>query len=310
MDYRECASFLKERDNFLIITHLRPDGDTLGSAAALCSALRRIGKNAALYPNPEITPKYAKYVEKFIGNDFKPDCVVSVDVAEKHMFCSGFKGEVDLAIDHHPSNSYYANELLLHAEKASCGESILNVIKELCGSLTPEEATLLYIAVSTDCGCFRYANVTSEIFAAASELAAFGADIQKINFEIFRQVSRARMVLEGAICAGLKFYHGGKLVVATVTLDMMESSGATENDCDDIAGIPGKVEGCIVSMVIRELEKGKCKVSVRSHPGFDSCALCQKFGGGGHKMASGCTINAEPDEVREMLVKAVDELWA
>lgn len=310
MNYSECAAFLRERDNFLIISHLRPDGDTLGSAAALCSALRRIGKNAAMFPNPEITPKYIGYVEKYIAEDFTSDCIVAVDVAEEKMFCSGFNGSVDLAIDHHPSNPHYAKELLLHDEKASCGESILEVIKELCGDLTPEEATLLYIALSTDCGCFRYANVTAETFAAASELASYGADIQKINFEIHRQMSRARMVLEGLICAGLKFYHEGKLVAATVTLDMMEKSGATENDCDDIAGIPGKIEGCVVSMVIRELEKGKCKVSVRSHPGFDSCALCMKFGGGGHKLASGCTIYASPDEVREMLVKAVDEIWA
>ena len=310
MDYRECAAFLKERDNFLIITHLRPDGDTLGSAAALCSALRRLGKNAALFPNPEVTPKYEKFIEKYVEPDFKHDYIVSVDVAEEHMFCKGFSDKVDLAIDHHPSNSRYADGLLLHDEKASCGESIMEVIKELCGGLTPEEATLLYIAVSTDCGCFRYANVTDETFAAASELAKFGADIQKINFEIHRQVSKARMVLEGLICAGMKFYRGGRLVIATVTLDMMEQSGATENDCDDIAGIPGKVEGCEVSLLIRELEEGKCKVSARSHPSFDSCALCAKFGGGGHKMASGCTIEAGPDEICEMMVKAVEELWA
>lgn len=308
MEYRECAAYLRERDNFLIITHIRPDGDTLGSAAALCSALRRMGKNAAMFPNPEITPRYLKYVEKYIEADFEYDYIVAVDVAEEHMFCKGFDAKVNLAIDHHPSNSHYADELLLHAEKASCGESIIEVIKELNGGLSTEEASLLYMAVSTDCGCFRYANVTAETFAAASELAKYGAEIQKLNFELFRQVSKARIVLEGMICAGMKFYRDGKLVIATVTLDMMEKAGASENDCDDIAGIPGKVEGCVVSMVIRELEKGKCKVSVRSQPSFNSCEFCAKFGGGGHEMASGCTIMAEPDEVCEMLVKAVEDI--
>ncbi len=308
MEYRECAAYLRERDNFLIVTHIRPDGDTLGSAAALCSALRRMGKNAAMFPNPEITPRYFKYVEKYIEADFEYDYIVAVDVAEEHMFCKGFDAKVNLAIDHHPSNSHYADELLLHAEKASCGESIIEVIKELNGGLNTEEASLLYMAVSTDCGCFRYANVTSETFAAASELAKYGAEIQKLNFELFRQVSKARIVLEGMICAGMKFYRDGKLVIATVTLDMMEKAGAGENDCDDIAGIPGKVEGCVVSMVIRELEKGKCKVSVRSQPSFNSCEFCAKFGGGGHEMASGCTIMAETDEVREMLVKAVEDI--
>lgn len=309
MNYRECAEWLEKRDNFIIVTHLRPDGDTLGSAAALCSALRRVGKTAYVFNNPEITPKYVKYVQKYVSSDFRADYAVAVDVAEERMICEGFDGKIDLCIDHHPTNPNYSDELLLHAEKASTGESVLEVIKELCGNVTSEEATLLYIAVSTDCGCFRYANVTSETFAAASELAANGAEVQNINFELFRQVSPARMVLEGMICAGLKFYHDGKLVVATVTEAMMNESGATENDCDDIAGIPGKVEGCVVSMVIRELEHNKCKVSVRSQPCFDSSEICKKFGGGGHKMAAGCTILASPEEVRDAVVAAIDEVW-
>jgi len=310
MNYRECAEWLNKRDNFIIVTHLRPDGDTLGSAAALCSALRRMGKTAYLYPNPEITPKYLKFVEPYLTETLCYDYAVAVDVAEERMLCNGFEGKIHLCIDHHPTNPHYSDELLLHAEKASCGESVLEVIKCLCGDVTKEEASLLYMAVSTDCGCFRYANVTSETFAAASELAALGAEVQKLNFELFRQVSRARVVLEGMISAGLRFYRDGAVVVATVTDEMMAAAGATENDCDDIAGIPGKVEGCIVSMVIRELGDGKTKVSVRSQPCFDSSALCAKFGGGGHKMASGCTITASCDEAREMMLKGLDELWA
>ena len=178
----------------------------------------------------------------------------------------------------------------------------------MCGSVTAEEASLLYMAVSTDCGCFRYANVTSETFAAASELLSFGAEVQKLNFDLFRQVSRARMTLEGSILSGLKYFFDGKVVAATVTRKMMCDAGATENDCDDIAGIPGKVEGCVVSLVIREMDDDKCKVSVRSHEIFDSSALCARFGGGGHKMASGCTIMASPEEALSMLVSAIGEV--
>lgn len=309
MNITECAKWLSSHDDYLILTHTRPDGDTLGSAAALCSALRRLGKNAALYDNPEITPKYRKYVDGYIARAFEYKQVIAVDVADIVMLPKGFSGSVDLCIDHHPTNTYYAGKLLLHGEKASCGEIVLQVIKELCGDPTPDEASLLYIAVSTDCGCFRYANVTHETLSAASELAAYGAELKKLNFELFRQVSRARMTLEGMICAGLRFYRNDAVVVATVTEAMMDASGATENDCDDIAGIPGRVEGCIVSMVIRELSRGKCKVSVRSQPCFDSAALCARFGGGGHKMAAGCTIEKDPDTVREMLVSALDEVW-
>lgn len=304
----ECANWLKERDNFVLITHVRPDGDTLGSAAALCSALRRFGKRAAMYNNPEITEKYYKYVSSYIEDGFEYDHAVAVDVADKHMVCNGFTGDIQLCVDHHPSNPHYTDELLLNAAKASCGEIVLELIKKLCGDVSSDEASLLYMAVSTDCGCFRYANVTAETFAAASELASFGAQIQKLNFDLFRQVSKARMVLEGLISSGLKFYADGKIVVATVTEEMMNETGATENDCDDIAGIPGKVEGCVLSFVIRELAPNKCKVSARSHPGFDCAALCARFGGGGHKMAAGCTIEATPDESRDMLVKAALEV--
>lgn len=308
MNIKECVEWLKAHDNIILVTHVRPDGDTLGSAAALCCALRRYGKNAALYNNPDITRKYDKYVSAYIEDGFVHDYAVAVDVAEKHMIANGFKGEVQLCIDHHPSNSHYADKLLLNAGKASCGEIVLEVIKELCGDISADEASLLYMAVSTDCGCFRYANVTAETFAAASELAAYGAQVQKLNFDLFRQVSKARIVLEGLICSGLKFYADGKIVVATVTEKMMSEAGATENDCDDIAGIPGRVEGCVLSLVIRELEQGKCKVSARSHPEFDCSALCARFGGGGHKMASGCTVDAAPEEACNMLVKAALEV--
>ena len=307
MNIGQCVKWLNEHDDILILTHIRPDGDTLGGAAALCSALQRAGKNAAMYNNPDITPKYLKYVKPYISDNFQYSCTVAVDVAEQHMLPNGYSGKVQLCIDHHPSNSHYAEHLLLNGTKASCGEIVLQVIKELCGSVEPEEASLLYMAVSTDCGCFRYANVTAETFAAASELMTYGALVQKLNFDLFRQVSRARMTLEGSILSGLKYFFDGKVVAATVTKQMMLDAGATENDCDDLAGIPGKVEGCVVSLVIRELD-GKCKVSVRSHEVFDSSALCAKFGGGGHKMASGCTIEADPEETLQVLVDAIAEV--
>jgi len=308
MTIKKCAAWLNEHDDILILTHVRPDGDTLGGAAALCSALRRTGKNAALYNNPDITPKYMKYVKDFVSDNFDFTCTLAVDVADAHMLPADFTGAVDACIDHHPSNSHYAENLLLNGSKASCGEIVLEVIKQLCGNVTAQEASLLYMAVSTDCGCFRYANVTSETFAAASELLQYGAAVQKLNFDLFRQVSRARMTLEGSILSGLKYFFDGKVVAATVTRKMMSDAGATENDCDDIAGIPGKVEGCVVSLVIRELDDNKCKVSVRSQKVFDSSALCARFGGGGHKMASGCTIEADPDETLKMLVSAIGEV--
>ena len=129
MNDREFAAALRDRDAILILSHLRPDGDTLGSGAALCSALRRMGKTAYLFPNPETTARYLPYVAQFFAPaNFVPACVVAVDIATPNLFPQGFSGAVDLCIDHHPSNALYAGDTLLHAEKSACGEAVLDVI--------------------------------------------------------------------------------------------------------------------------------------------------------------------------------------
>lgn len=146
MDDREFAAALCDRDAILILSHLRPDGDTLGSGAALCSALRRMGKTAYLFPNPETTARYLPYVAQFFAPaDFVPACVLAVDIATPNLFPQGFSGAVDLCIDHHPSNALYAGDTLLHAEKSACGEAVLELIELLTGSVTEQEANLLYI---------------------------------------------------------------------------------------------------------------------------------------------------------------------
>lgn len=309
MTLRECARFLSERDGFLLVTHKNPDGDTLGSAAALCSALRRRGKTAWLFPNGETTKKFLPYVEPFFAPEgFEAACVVSVDVATDEMFAHGFAGQAELCIDHHPTNSHYAPKELIWADRAACGEIVLELVKILCGKLSKEEADLLYIAVSTDCGCFQYANTSARTLRAAAELLEAGADNRALNLRFFRRISRARMQLEGMIYSGMGFYHDGLVTVAIITRDMLRETGATEEDLDDLAGLAGKAENSILSITIRERPDGSSRVSARSNPEISSSELCAVFGGGGHAMAAGCTIQAPPEKAREMLLAVVDEL--
>ena len=310
MNYRECAKLLREHDGYLILTHHNPDGDTLASAGALCSALRRVGKTAWLYPNPGLTRTMRPYVERYEApTDFRPALTVAVDVATEGLFAEGFEGEVFLCIDHHPTNSHYAPHELIRDERSSCGEIILDLIKSLCGDVTQEEATLLYIAVTTDTGCFQYANTDFRTLAAASELLRLGAEGHTVARDFFRKVSPARMKLEGLIYTGMEFYRGGRLVFATITQDMLRRSGATEDDFDDLAGLSGRAAGSEMNLTIRELENGDCKISVRSAPGVSSVAVAVAFGGGGHEMAAGCTIAARPEKAKELLLAVIDEVW-
>lgn len=310
MTEQECSQLLLSKNNILIITHANPDGDTLCSAAALCSALRRAGKRANLFRNPAVTTKYMPHVEKYFApKSFKSKYIVSVDVATEKMFAEGFDGAIDLCIDHHPTNSHYAKKELVCPDKAACGEIVLAVIKEMCGGITQEEADLLYIAVTTDTGCFQYLNTNAATFRAAAELLEYGADTGMVNVKFFRKASRARLKLEGMIYSTMGFYRDGKISVAIITNEMLRQAGAGEEDCDDLAGLAGRAEGASVNITIRERDNGSSKVSVRTGRDVSSSDICAVFGGGGHAMAAGCTIDCPPEKARDMLLAVIDEVW-
>ena len=309
MNFRECAAFLREKDRILLLTHRDPDGDTAGSAAALCSALRRLGREAWLFPNPGYTRLVLPYISSMIAPpDFAYDCCVAVDVATERMFPDGFSGPVCLCVDHHPTNSHYGENELIRGDRSSCGEIVLDLIRSLCGSVTEEEATLLYIAVTTDTGCFRYANTTSRTLAAASELLRLGAKQHEVSEVFFRKVSPARLRLEGSIYSGMRFCRGGKVVIAFVTQEMIRAAGATKDDFDDLASLAGRSEGSVLNVTIREQEDGSSRVSVRSSPGVSSSDICAVFGGGGHEMAAGCNIACPPEKAAEMLLEVIEAM--
>lgn len=308
--YSEASRILNEHDRFLILTHKNPDGDALGSAAALCSALRRNGKTAYLYPNPQITDKFLPYVSEYLyPAGFHHDYVIAVDVASESQFPNGFSGKVDCCFDHHPSNTGYADKLLLEPERASCGELIWKLIRVTWNSMTSEEATLIYIALSTDTGRFLYSNTDEHAFRTAAELVKAGADIQNINEVFFRKISRARMMLEGSVCSSMEYYRDGRIVIATITKQMIADSGAADDDMDDLASLAGRAKGADVCITIKEADNGNSRVSVRTSEAVNSSDICAVFGGGGHARAAGCSIECSPEKAKQMLLDVIDEIW-
>ena len=194
-------------------------------------------------------------------------------------------------------------------EKAACGEIILELAQELGCGMDRQIADLLYIAISTDTGCFLYRNTTADTHRAAAAVMDAGANYGDLNKLLFRTMSEARMKLEGMIYSGIRRYKDGKINVAVITLDMMEKSGATENDCDDLAALAGRLEGSRCSATIREEAPGVSKISLRSNEEVNSSAVCALFGGGGHPMAAGCRMDCPPEEAREKLVAAIIGAW-
>jgi len=310
----ETAAWLGARDNYLILTHRRPDGDTVGCAGALAQGLREYGKIAYIQYNPEITPRYLRFVEGYQAPaGYTPEHIVIVDTASGDLFPKSseeYTDSVSLCIDHHPSNTLYAKYTCLDGAYSSCGEIIYEILIALSGGISDKSAGQLYAAVSTDTGCFVFANTTSNTLRVASLLINAGAPHREINKLLFRTKTRNRIKIEGALYSGLEFYFDGAVAISTITKEMMESAGANEDDVDEIAAIPGSVEGVNAGITIREMTSpNDCKVSVRTSPTVDAHAICKLFGGGGHAMAAGFTLNKSVPEVKEELIETLRDFF-
>ena len=308
----EVADFLRTHDNYLILTHRRPDGDTVGCAAALCRMLRAVGKTAWLLENREITAPYAPYAAGLSAPEgYAPDTVVSVDLAALGLFpdnAAPYRDRVDLAIDHHPSYEGFGKLCCVHPECAACGEILCAVAQEL-GVLTAEVALPLYVAVSTDTGCFVYSNVTADTHRVAAALMETGIDVRPLNKKHFRTKTKKRLALEGRLLSAMEFYDDGRIVVVQVPRSLIRELALTEDDMDDLAALGGLVEGQDCSITMKEMKNGGWKISLRTGPRVNATKVCERFGGGGHAAASGCVIEERDGEaVKRALVEACIEV--
>ena len=310
MNVLETAGYLRELNNVLILTHVRPDGDTIGSAAALCQALRDLGKTAFLLYNPEITATYASCAAPYwAGNGFVPEHVISVDVAAVDLLpenASRYAGSVDLSIDHHPARSSFARHNCIDPTAAAAGEIVYDIIRSLT-PVTPLIALPLYTAISTDTGCFVYANTTARTHRIASALLEL-VDVAELNKALFRTKSRIRLAMESRMVSSMELYDGDRVVVMQIPLSLREELGATEADIEELSSLAALVEGTDCGITLRELKPGRVKVSLRTGPRVDAGAVCSRLGGGGHRAAAGATVDGTLEEARAAVLKAVAEV--
>lgn len=296
----EAARWLEERDDFLILTHRRPDGDTLGSAAVLCRGLRQLGKRAHILENPEVTEKYL-HLHKGLTQE-KPEVgqtLVCVDTAAPGMLQKNApEAGILLRIDHHGSGTSFTPFELVDATAGATGDIIYDILMELGVTLDKSMAEALYTAVSTDTGCFRYANTNAHSFLVAAACAQAGGDLHTINQEIFDTISLARLRLQGWMVENIRFFRDGTLAVCALPKAVEEMLGVTEDDMENISGFPRSIQGVKMAATLRETGDG-VKVSVRALPGFDAAAVCAAFGGGGHKGAAGASMKMTLAEAAE-----------
>ncbi len=311
MTCQEAAKWLEQQEDLLILTHRRPDGDTVGCAVALCLSLRKLGKTAYILTNEDATALFDSYWgDTLAPAGFEPKAVVSVDIASEGLFHKSaeiYKCQVDLAIDHHGSNEGFAQYNCVEPEKAACGEILYTIITEWF-PVDADIALPLYLAISTDTGCFVYSNTTPNTHRVAAALMETGIDYAGVNKRHFRTKSYTRLRVESRIIDTMDLHDEGAIALAAVSLRDMAELGATEEDLEDIAAFVGQLKGVRTAVTIRELKPGECKLSLRTGDGLDASKVCALLGGGGHAAAAGCTVMGSVEEAKTSILWAIRQI--
>ena len=307
---KKTAKYLKKHDNYIILTHASPDGDTLGSAYALYYALNEIGKRACVLC-PEIIPqKYSYFARKTDHVKRENATIVAVDVADEKLLGSlkeEFGGKIDLCIDHHISNTNYSKHLYLDANAAATAECMCELLAVMKVNINDITAKALYTGIVTDTGCFKYSNVTDKTHLLAAKLYEFNIDAPEINRLMFDTKSKSLLEIEKSVLETAEFHFDDKCMLLSVTEEMQKKTGCRGTDLEGIAVISRSVEGVKVGITLKQVDDKEFKVSLRTYEPVDASLICKKLGGGGHKAAAGASCKGTLDEVKENVLSVVKE---
>ena len=304
----EAADFLLLHDHYVILTHRRPDGDTIGCACALCEGLRALGKTASVLENPQFTQKFRPYLQDLTCEAVPENaCLVAVDVASASILsysAAEYADRVALVLDHHGRNTAYAAYGVVEPETAACGEVVLRVLQAMNVPISKRIAEAIYVAVSTDTGCFRYSNTTSQTLRTAAFCKDCGADTFSVNRVMFLTKRLARLKLDAYLAESTEFYAGGTVAVSAIPQDLRDRLGLTEDDIDDISGFGREIEGVEIAVMLRE-EGENGKISLRTSPAYNAADFCAQLGGGGHKAAAGATVKGGIASAKQAILQVL-----
>jgi bifunctional oligoribonuclease and PAP phosphatase NrnA len=307
---RICEALLRYR-RIVVTSHMRPDGDAVGSSLALAWALRELGTDARVVHHDAPPSQLAEFpgIADIEVGDTVPagtDAVVVLecgDVARTGL--AGIEALPVINIDHHPGNTGYGEVQWFDGTAGACGEMVFEIIAELGVPLTAEMATHLFVAVVTDTGSFRYPGVSPRTFLIGARLLEAGADPVGISRKLFDSHTLGRLRLQGAVLQTLELDPSGRLAMLTLTDGVLAASGGTAEETDGLINLPLSVKAIQAAVFFKEADDGHWRVSLRSKGDIDVGRVARGFGGGGHKNASGFTLAGPLDAVRATVLERV-----
>jgi bifunctional oligoribonuclease and PAP phosphatase NrnA len=321
IDWRPFTKLVSEAQSFVLTSHMRPDCDAIGSEIGLAVALRSLGKTVRIV-NADSVPPHIAFIDpnrdvKVLGRDttnadLKCDVLAVLDTSAWSQL--GPMADVvritaarRIVIDHHVSQDDMSAEVFKDTNSESSGRLVLQAIEAIGANVTPQIANPLFAAIATDTGWFRFPSVGEATFAAVTRLVAAGAKPNETFAALYEQNSLPRLLLQGRILSKVKSHLGGRLLSTAITQADLETVGAEATDTEDVINRLLTVAGVEVALLFVEMSPQETKVSLRSRSGFDVNQVAARFGGGGHKAASGVRYRGPLSEAELAVLAAVSE---
>jgi phosphoesterase RecJ-like protein len=300
---------IRRRERFVISSHVRPDGDSIGSQLAMAFALRAVGKHVEVVNRDAAPPPLMAFpgvpsirVADRVDGAF--DAAIVMECSEpRRTGVEGLDRYFIINIDHHPGNTGYGAVNWFDGGAAACAEMVFDIVTALGVPLSLEIATHVYMGILTDTGSFHYANITPRTFDVCRQLVEAGVDPAKVARSIFDSNTLGRLKLFGSVLSSIELEHGGRLAVVCVDRAMAAASGGTYDDTEGLINLPLTVRDIQAAVFFKEIDTHDYRVSMRSKGDVDVCAVAKAFGGGGHKNASGCSVTGRYRDVRARVVR-------
>lgn len=309
----QVVELIENKSNFAITTHIKPDGDGVGSSLGLCWLLRSLGKNAEVIVNGDVPPSYrslpgADEIRDVKELDGQYDAVFVIECSDiTRPGIAGLENAFTVNIDHHSTSEHFGSINWIDSTASAVGEMIYNLCKAVGGRITKEIAECVYMALVTDTGSFHFPNTSDRTLKVASELIKAGAKPSKIGEAVYYNYPWSRIELMRQVLSTIRRDETGRIAMMRQTLEMREKAGAIDGDNNGFVNIPLAAKDIRAAVYMREVGKNKYRASLRSKGDVNVARVAEKFGGGGHKNAAGLGVEGDWDELEREIVAALNE---
>jgi phosphoesterase RecJ-like protein len=313
--FEEIGAVLRSQQTFAVLSHVRPDGDALGSQLGLGLSLSKLGKTVMVRNEDGLLEKYnflpgGEFLQTPLGESQDFDVAIALDTAVQNRLGTAIElvksAKTWINIDHHPSNPGYGDLVYIDSNAPATGQILFELITSQGLPLDAAIAENLFVAISTDTGSFQYPNTTARTFEIGAELLRCGVNVGRVSQLLYENYPRRRAELLRELLGTMRFSGNGKVASFSLSLETAAKLDARPEDNEGLIDHIRAVQGVVVAVFFEELQDEKVRVSMRSKSdAADVCAICQKFGGGGHKLAAGARVRGTLAEVEGKVLKEI-----